>query len=94
MAYQTPPYCWLIQILENCPWAIFTFYLLWKNQENNTLLVDSKDIEKKYIISPTLFCEYLSDLSQLKILTYTKSSKQIKIEFLPLEILAEGKTIC
>ncbi len=70
MLKESPPYVTLINILETCPWAIFTYYLLWKDRSKNAFEIDKKDIQDAYIISPTLFKEYLFDLSQVDAILY------------------------
>jgi hypothetical protein len=91
---ESPPYIILINILETCPWAIFTYYILWKNKCDKSFTILKNDIEDDYIISPTLFKEYLFDLSQVQAISYKDLKDSINIEILYPNVDAEGYILC
>lgn len=91
---ELPPHNTLIEILDTSPWAIHLYYLLWKNQEDNRLIIFIEDVEDVFYISPTLLKEYLFDLAELSILTFQLKNDKIVVELLPQDIVAEGKTLC
>jgi len=93
-----PPYNLLLEILHECPWTMHVFSILWKNQERFSLKVYMEDVEDIYLISTTIFKQYLLDLSKIDALSFQLCNDHIKIKLYPNysddEIDAKGLTLC
>lgn len=89
-----PSYQSLLEILDICPWAIHTYFILYKNHERFSLKVYLEDVEDIYLISPAIFKQHLLDLTRLDILSFQLANDFIKIKLYPNEIDAEGLMLC
>ncbi len=77
-----PPYDNFKKVLQNCPKSALLYAALWKTKENKLLLkVRRQDINRRFLISPTLFRNQLATLMKIDILSFEETRDLFLIVF-------------
>ena len=90
-----PPYLYIIRCIETSPVAIITYILLWKRSSSDSDIIVSKEkVVDEYITNLPNFIEHLFLLEEAKLLEFTEQKNHFTVRLSPLQIKAEGLTLC
>jgi len=70
---EMPPVKYFIRVLKNCPQASYLYMQIWKKKDKNRkIIIQKEDVRKNFLISPTVFKNFLGRLTYLNVLQYTE----------------------
>ena len=80
---QFPPYKYFMRVLKNCPRSAYLYFHLWKKRGKYlSLKIIKKDIRKEFLLSPTLFRNFLGPLAYLNLVSFEETDLHYEIDVL------------
>ncbi len=84
---ELPPYCYLVQVLNNHPLAASTYIEAWRQKDSkNKISIHKKEIRNRFLIAPTKFRNDLYQLVREGLVSVQESWDETQKEWYKLDI--------